>query len=173
MTACLPTSTSDAYGEGMYKTPSNLPEAARATITAALNERLVDGLDLHSHIKVAHWNIRGPQFPTLHPLFETFANQLANHNDAIAERAVTLGAHAVGTARQVAKGSKLAEYPSDVSRDLDHVQALADRIDTYLTGIRSAREVAEKQGDIITFDLLGTVLTELEKNNWFLRATLA
>ncbi|HEY4183275.1 MAG TPA: DNA starvation/stationary phase protection protein Dps [Kofleriaceae bacterium] len=157
----------------MYKTPSNLPEAARATISKALNERLVDGLDLHSHIKVAHWNLRGPQFPTLHPLFETFANQLATHNDAIAERAVTLGAHAVGTARQVAKGSTLAEYPSDVSRDLDHVKALADRIDTYLDGVRAAREVAESQKDIITFDLLGTVLTDFEKNNWFLRATLA
>ncbi|HEY4057217.1 MAG TPA: DNA starvation/stationary phase protection protein Dps [Kofleriaceae bacterium] len=157
----------------MYKTPSNLPEAARATISKALNERLVDGLDLHSHIKVAHWNIRGPQFPTLHPLFETFATQLANHNDSIAERAVTLGAHAVGTARQVAKASSLAEYPSDVSRDLDHVKALADRIDTYLDGVRAARDVAEKQGDTITFDLLGTVLTEFEKNNWFLRATLA
>ena len=53
----------------MYKTPSNLPEAARTDIARMLNERLADGLDLHSHIKVAHWNVRGPQFPALHPLF--------------------------------------------------------------------------------------------------------
>jgi len=157
----------------MYKTPSNLSEAARSTIATSLDECLVDGLDLHSQIKVAHWNIRGPQFPTLHPLFETFAIALALHNDTIAERAVTLGGRAVGTARQVAKGSRLPEYPVELAKDLDHVKALADRIDAYLDGVRVTRKIVEEQGDTITFDLLGTVLTEFEKNNWFLRATLA
>lgn len=157
----------------MYKTPSPLPEAVRTAIATSLNERLADGLDLHSQIKVAHWNIRGPQFPSLHPLFEQFAIQLAVHNDAIAERAVTLGALAIGTARQVAKGSRLAEYPTETTRDLDHVKALAERIDTYLAGVRGTRELAEKQADTVTFDLLSGVLNEFEKNAWFLRATLA
>ena len=76
----------------MYTSPSHLSETARAEIAETLNARLVDGLDLHSQIKVAHWNIKGPQFASLHPLFETFAVSLANHNDSIAERAVTLGA---------------------------------------------------------------------------------
>ena len=157
----------------MYKTPSNLPEAARTDIARALNDRLADGLDLHSQIKVAHWNIRGPQFPALHPLFEEFATQLALHNDSIAERAVTLGALAIGTTRQAAKFSRLPEYPTETTRDLDHVKALADRIDTYLQGVRESRAIAEQQGDSDTFDLLSTVVTEFEKNNWFLRATIA
>src|SRR5690349_24508893 len=117
----------------MYKTPSQLPEASRHDIVRALNARLADGLDLHASLKLAHWNVRGPQFPSLHPLFEQFATQLAVHNDAMAERAVTLGALAVGTARQVAKGSRLPEYPTDTTRDLDHVKALAERIEIYLT----------------------------------------
>ena len=79
----------------MYTSPSHLSEDARAEIADALNARLADGLDLHSQIKVAHWNIKGPQFAALHPLFETFAVSLAAHNDAIAERAVTLGAQGV------------------------------------------------------------------------------
>ena len=91
----------------MYKSPSHLPEAARKSISETLNGRLSDGLDLHSQIKVAHWNIKGPQFPGLHPLFETFAVSLANHNDSIAERAVTLGGRAYGTARHVGKTSRL------------------------------------------------------------------
>src|SRR5215510_3612623 len=112
----------------MYRSPSPLAEAARSRLAETLNERLADGLDLHAQIKVAHWNVRGPQFPALHPLFEQFAIALANHNDAIAERAVTLGALARGTARHVARTSKLAEYPDDITRDLDHVAALAERI---------------------------------------------
>jgi starvation-inducible DNA-binding protein len=157
----------------MYKTPSNLPESVRASVASTLNQRLADGLDLHSQIKVAHWNIRGPQFPALHPLFEQFAKQLALRNDEIAERAVTLGGHAIGTARQVAKASRLPEYPIETTRDLEHVRALADRIDVYLQGIRESRGLAEQHGDTDTFDLLSLVVTELEKNNWFLRATLA
>ena len=157
----------------MYKTPSSLSESVRASVASTLNQRLADGLDLHSQIKVAHWNIRGPQFPSLHPLFEQFAIQLAVRNDEIAERAVTLGGHAIGTARQVAKGSRLPEYPTETTRDLEHVKALADRIDVYLEGVRESRKLAEQHGDTDTYDLLSAVVSELEKNNWFLRATLA
>jgi starvation-inducible DNA-binding protein len=157
----------------MYKTPSHLPEASRAALIATLNDRLADGLDLHSHIKTAHWNVRGPQFPALHPLFEQFANQLALHNDSIAERAVTLGGLAAGSTRHVAKSSRLPDYPNDVTKDLDHVRLLAERIDTYLVGVRESRGAAEKLGDTDTVDLLTGVVTEFEKNAWFLRATLA
>lgn len=157
----------------MYKTPSPLPEAVRMDLSRSLGDRLADGLDLHGQIKVAHWNIRGPQFPSLHPLFEQFAVQLAAHNDAIAERAVTLGGVALGTARHVAKVSRIAEYPADAAKDLDHVKALAERFDTYLAGARETRALAEASGDSATVDLLSLVVSEFEKNAWFLRATLA
>ena len=100
----------------MFKTPSRLNEEALVKITGALNATLADGLDLHGQIKVAHWNIKGPQFPSLHPLFETFAIALANFNDAIAERAVTLGGQAYGTARYVANVAD-SRLPAGPSRD--------------------------------------------------------
>ena len=156
----------------MYKSPSELPENARAQIADALNARLADGLDLHSQIKVAHWNIKGPQFAALHPLFEEFAVGLAAHNDTFAERAVTLGGRAYGTARHVAKASALPEYPQDTVRDLDHVRLLAERFDRYLAGLRGSRGVAEKAGDVDTVDLLTQAITDFEKHTWFLRATL-
>ena len=155
-----------------YKSPSPLPEAARAAVSETLNKRLADGLDLHSQIKVAHWNIKGPHFSALHPLFETFAVSLANHNDTIAERAVTLGGRAFGTARHVAANSKLPEYPQETSRDLEHVKLLADRIETYLNGLRESRGVAEEHKDTDSVDALTAVITEFEKHAWFLRASL-
>ena len=157
----------------MYKTPSQLPESARTELVRTLNARLADGLDLHSQIKVAHWNVRGPPFPARHPLFEQFADQLAVHNDAIAERAVTLGGLAVGSTRAVAKASRLPEYPAETTRDLDHVKLLAERFDAYLAGVRESRGIGEKLGDTDTVDLLTAVITEFEKSSWFLRATLA
>lgn len=157
----------------MYKTPSHLSEASRTELVRTLNARLADGLDLHSQLKVAHWNVRGPQFPALHPLFEQFAIQLATYNDSIAERAVTLGGLAAGTARHVAKTSRLSEYPQDTTRDLDHVRLLAERLDVYLVGARESREIAQKLADEESVSLLTDVITDFEKNAWFLRATLA
>jgi starvation-inducible DNA-binding protein len=156
----------------MYASPSPLPEADRAALVAALNARLADGLDLHSQIKVAHWNIKGPHFATLHPLFETFAIALAAFNDRIAERAITLGGLAHGTARHVARASTLADYPEGTTRDLVHVELLAARIEQYLAGVRAARKEAVERGDDDTEGLLTEVVTAFEMHAWFLRATL-
>ena len=112
-----------------------------------MNQRLADGLDLHSQIKVAYWNI-------------------------IAERAVTLGAQAYGTARHAAAHSRLPKYPQDTTRDMGHVKLLADRIEVYLDGLRESRGLAEKNRDTDTVDLFTQVITEFEKHGWFLRASL-
>lgn len=156
----------------MYTSPSALPEAARNEIARSLNDRLADGIDLHSQIKVAHWNVKGPQFAALHPLFETFAVALATHDDDLAERIVTLGGVALGTARHVAAHSRLPEYPQETRRDLEHVRLLAERIEAWLQGIRQTRALAEAHGDTNTVGMLDAMLTGFEKNAWFLRASL-
>ena len=156
----------------MYKSPSPLGEESRVQIAEALNALLADGLDLHSQIKVAHWNIKGPHFAALHPLFETFAVGLAARNDEVAERAVTLGAMAYGTARHVAKVSRIPEYPRESARDLEHVELLSQRMDAFLAGARKSRNLADKNGDTDTVDLLTGIITEFEKHSWFLTASL-
>lgn len=156
----------------MYKSPSKLSESSREKVVKALNAVLSDALDLHSQIKVAHWNIRGPQFASLHPLFETFAVSLAAHGDAVAERAVTLGGRAYGTSRHVAGASRLPDYPQETTRDLEHVRLLAERFETFLDGVRAARGEGEAEGDTDSVDLLTQIITEFEKHSWFLRASL-
>ncbi|MEQ1633379.1 MAG: DNA starvation/stationary phase protection protein Dps [Planctomycetota bacterium] len=156
----------------MYASPTPFSPEARAAISQALNTVLIDGLDLHSQIKVAHWNIKGPHFAALHPLFDTFATELAVHNDVIAERGVTLGGVAVGTARYVAQNSGLPELPAATTRDLELVELLAVRIETYLASARVGREVAHEHGDEEAVDLMTQVVQAFEKHAWFLRATL-
>src|SRR5262245_47468267 len=103
-----------------HRTPSRLPESSREAIRDALQAVLQDGLDLHGQLKVAHWNVKGPHFAALHPLFETIATALAEHDDVVAERAVTLGGRVQGTARHVARTSRIPELP-DAVRDLELV----------------------------------------------------
>ena len=156
----------------MYATPSRLPENARSRISDALNAVLADGLDLHAALKVAHWNLKGPQFPSLHALFEEIATGLAAQNDDVAERAVTLGGRAQGTVRHVARTSRIPDYPQETTRDLEHVRLVAPRLETYLDGVRAARGVADEHDDQDTVDLLTGVVTAFEKHGWMLRASL-
>ncbi|MCK5942388.1 MAG: DNA starvation/stationary phase protection protein Dps [Planctomycetes bacterium] len=153
--------------------PSHLSPEIRDQISRALLPVLTDGIDLHSQIKVAHWNIKGPHFAALHPLFDQFAADLAAQNDELAERVLTLGSLAVGTSRHVASNSRLPDYPQDVTKDMEHVALLAERIGTYLEGARQARSVAAEHGDDDTVDLLTQAITQFEKHAWFLHASLA
>jgi starvation-inducible DNA-binding protein len=155
-----------------YASPSRLPEKSRAKIAAALDAILADGLDLHGQIKTAHWNVKGPHFAALHPLFETFAVSLAGFDDEIAERAVTLGGLVHGTAKHVAASSRITPYPEESTRDLELVGVLAERFEGYVEHVKAARDVAEAEGDVDTVDLLTTAITAFEKHAWFLRATL-
>ncbi len=156
----------------MFKSPSHLPESARKEIAESLNSRLADSLDLYSQIKVAHWNIKGPLFSSLHPLFDTFATTMIGYIDEIAERLITLGGLTRGTVRQSAGSSRLADYPAGTTRDLEHAGLLADRIESWLGGMRETRTRAEEREDTDTVDMLTLMITEFEKNGWFLRATL-
>jgi len=156
----------------MKNTPSHLPEKARKLVCDALRAVLTDGLDLYTQLKVAHWNIKGAHFAALHPLFDQFASDQANNNDEVAERILTLGQLAVGTARHVAKNSRLPDYPQDVTKDLEHVALLVERLGGQLDGMRKAREVAKQNEDEDTFDLLTGMVEQFEKHAWFLHATL-
>ena len=156
----------------MFVSPSHLPEAARTKIVAALSACVVDGVDLYTQTKVAHWNVRGSLFVQVHELLDKVADHLRDHVDDIAERAVTLGGRAPGTARQVASGSHLEELPVDARRDLDLVRLIAERNETFLKSLRAARAIADEHNDADTDDLLTGVIRNLEKDGWFLRAVL-
>jgi starvation-inducible DNA-binding protein len=156
----------------LFPSSSRMPEAARKKVVHALRATLIDGIDLYGQIKIAHWNIKGPHFPHLHPLFDTMATTIGGFNDEIAERCVTLGGLALGTAKTVAKNSRLKEYPEDETRDLTHVKHLAERFATFVDGVKEARDVSDEAEDADTSDLLTGVVTECEKLGWFLRSTL-
>lgn len=156
----------------MKNTPSQLSTEARKAVSEALRAVLTDGLDLYTQLKVAHWNIKGPHFAALHPLFDTFATDQAMINDDVAERIRTLGHLAVGTARHVAKNTRLPDYPQETTKDLEHVALLAERIGKNLESMRAGRDVTKEQGDDDTFDMLTGMIEKFEKHAWFLHSTL-
>ena len=68
----------------------DLKDNTRATMTALLNQQLVDTIDLYTQVKQAHWNVKGPHFIALHELFDKLAEELEGPVDDIAERVTAL-----------------------------------------------------------------------------------
>jgi starvation-inducible DNA-binding protein len=156
----------------MPKTRNSLPDNTRKAMIALLNARLIDAIDLRLAVKQAHWNVKGPNFIALHELFDQIQARVDAFVDDIAERSVTLAGVVAGTAQAVAGGSKLEPYPTDITDQKAHVQALADRIAAFGKLAREAIDAAEEAGDKDTADLFTSVSRQMDKDLWFLEAHL-
>jgi starvation-inducible DNA-binding protein len=154
----------------MYPTKNTLPEKTRIQIVGLLQEHLSNSIDLVTQSKQAHWNVKGPDFISLHGLFDKVAEDSEEYIDLIAERIVQLGGIAEGTLKEAAKRTKLPEYPLNISAGQDHVNALGNTLARYGEGIRNAIGNADELVDRDTADLLTQISREVDKNLWFVEA---
>ena len=151
-------------------TRNSLPEKTRLEITALLQERLTDSIDLMMQAKQAHWNVKGHNFIALHELFDKVYTDTGKYVDLIAERIVQLGGIAQGTIRVVAKKSSLPEYPLDITSGKKHVAELAHAIAFYGELVRKATTTSTQLKDADTADILTEVSRGADVNLWFVEA---
>ncbi len=156
----------------MPTTRLDLPDNTRKSMVALLNARLADTIDLRLALKQAHWNVKGPNFISLHEMFDEMHGRMITFVDEIAERAVSLGGQALGTTQNVAQGSKLAAYPPEIVDERAHIEALAERFATLAKLTRQAIDAADEAGDKDTADLFTGVSKQLDMDLWFLEAHL-
>jgi starvation-inducible DNA-binding protein len=155
-----------------FPTQLGLNADVRAKLATILNQHLVDILDLRTQTKNAHWNVKGPNFYSLHLLFDTLAESLDDPIDAIAERITALGGVAHGTARDAAKASRVPEYPADTHDGLKLVAALVERWGTVANFVRTAIDETDTLGDKDAADLFTGISRDLDKHVWFLESHL-
>jgi len=151
-------------------TRNSLLEKTRKEMTALLQERLVDSIDLMMQAKQAHWNVKGPNFIALHELFDKVFLDVVKYVDAIAERIVQLGGVAQGTVRVAAQQSGLPEYEPDISSGKKHVAELAHAIAFYSEVIRKSIEQSNQLNDPVTADVLTEISRGADTNLWFVEA---
>jgi len=156
----------------MYETHNDLSPSVRGPMIELLNARLADAIDLRLQLKVAHWNVKGPQFIALHELFDKIVDDADEYVDVIAERAVQLGGLADGTARQVAERSTLDEYSATGGGGRDHVHAVAEALASFGRSARQAIGQAADAGDQDTADIFTEVSRGTDKWLWMVEAHL-
>ncbi len=154
----------------MHKTSNALDSNVKNTSIALLNARVADTIDLALATKQAHWNIKGPNFMSVHLMLDTLRGEVDEYVDTMAERAVQLGGTALGTTQTTAKSSTLAPYPTDISSIDDHIRAMVERASHVANTIRGNIDEADDAGDADTADVFTEVSRGLDKWVWFLES---
>ena len=144
----------------------------REQIAKGLSKLLADSYTLYLKTHNYHWNVTGPQFNTLHVMFEGQYTELATAVDEIAERIRALGIKAPGSYSDFAQLTKVEEGTGDEFAE----EMIRQLVRGQETVVRTAREVfplAEAANDEPTADLLTQRMQIHEKNAWMLRSMLA
>jgi starvation-inducible DNA-binding protein len=156
----------------MHKTLIDLPLAARKSVIAILQANLSNAVDLGIQAKLAHWNVRGATFISLHELFDKVSEQAFEHADMIAERIGQLGGVVHGTVQETAKETGLPKFSSKFSKPTETVTAVAKALAAFGKSGRAAIETTDDLDDEVTSDLFTEVTRATDKMLWFVEAHL-
>jgi len=150
-----------------------ISEEHRAEISQVLSHILADEFVLYTKTRNAHWNIEGPDFHTMHVLFESQYDQLAEIVDNVAERIRALGHYAPATLKQFLQLTHLTEETREKNDRMGFIKELLGDHERIVINIRTQiNRLAEQLKDAGTSDYL-TGLTEYhEKTAWMLRSHL-
>ena len=151
---------------------TGIPAEQREKIAAGLSRLLADSYTLYLKTHNYHWNVEGPQFNTLHQMFEVQYTELATAVDEIAERIRALGIKAPGSYARFAELTSVDEGSGDETAD-EMVRQLAIGQETIVRTARAAFPAADAANDEPTADLLTQRMQIHEKNAWMLRSMLA
>ena len=155
----------------MRKLNIGLTEEQRAGVTELLNRDLADAYLVLIKTKKFHWDVVGPQFRSLHQLWEEQYQALTANIDALAERVRTLGGFPLGTAEGFLKNSSIKEQPNTIPLATEMVSQL---VDDHEQIIRNLREHVDATGEEFhdqgTSDFLTGLMEQHEEMAWMLRS---
>ncbi len=151
---------------------TGLNPKARKEVAQLVAQGLANTYTLQLKTQYYHWNVKGENFHSLHLLFETQYNELAEAVDELAERIRALGVDTPGTFREF---SELAFIKEDKTLPPDWQTMVANLQEAHEMLVKAAREKivqSQKAGDEGTADLFIRRVQAHEKAAWMLRSHL-
>lgn len=151
------------------KVDTGIAAKDRSEIAEGLSRVLADTYTLYLKTHNYHWNVTGPQFRTLHLMFEEQYRELWTATDEIAERIRALGEFAPGTYAEFGKLSSLQEDNGVPGAD----QMVKNLVKGHEQVVKTARDlfkVASDADDEVTADLMVQRMQASEKAAWMLRS---
>lgn len=149
-----PVIPSDRSETQPYGTVQRTPLALDCDIAAAsvdnLNQLLADTLTLASLYKKHHWQVSGPNFYSLHLLFDKHYAEQESLADLLAERVQTLGGVSVAMAHDVAELASIPRSPKGREDPDNQIKRLLQAHEVVLLEARAMAREAADLGDLGT-----------------------
>jgi starvation-inducible DNA-binding protein len=148
-----------------------ISEDHRFRIAEGLSRVLADSYMLYLKTHNFHWNVTGPNFHSLHEMFEEQYTDLAAAVDDIAERIRALGYYAPGSFEEYRELTSIDEATG--VRDANAmVEQLLKGNEQVIQTARKLFPVLNDASDEATLDLMTQRLHHHSKAAWMLRSTL-
>ncbi len=150
-----------------------IDEKNSAQVVKILSRVLADEYVLYTKTRGYHWNVTGMQFSELHKFFEAQYTALEEAIDEVAERARSVGGHALGSLQEML-GQKTLEEDTTKGSDAAHmVRSLLHDHESIIKKLRKDLKACdEKYNDMGTSDFLTGLMETHEKMAWMLRSHL-
>lgn len=140
-------------------------------VVELLNADLADFYLLLIKTKKYHWDVIGPQFRSLHELWEEQYQALTETIDACAERVRMLGGYPVGTAEGFLKLASIKEHAGDLPNTTEMVARLVSDHEQIIRNLREhIDQCSEEFHDQGTADFLTGLMEQHEGMAWMLRS---
>ncbi|MFY7698367.1 MAG: Dps family protein [Legionella sp.] len=131
---------------------------------------LADTYALYLKTQNYHWHVKGPQFRSLHELFDAQYHELADAVDAIAERILIKGHHAPATFAEFERLKTIKDGFYGINAN-QMVTELADDHRFLVNHLQAAMSSAQEFHDEGTVNLLTSRIEAHEKARWMLSSS--
>ncbi len=145
-------------------------ESTRKSVASALNNTLADTYQLYMKTHAYHWNVTGPQFHSLHVMFEAQYREMWAALDEIAERVRALGVFAPSSGKALSDLTVIDNADATPPSATVMIERLLEGHETLVRRAREGIGTAEEAGDAASADLLTARIQIHEKTAWMLRA---
>lgn len=131
---------------------------------------LADTYALYLKTQNYHWHVKGPQFKSLHELFEMQYRELAESVDDVAERILIKGHNAPASFDEFSRLKTLSDGNSNASAN-DMVTELAHDHGELVKDLYNAMTMAQSDNDEATVNLISNRIEAHEKYRWMLNSS--
>lgn len=156
----------------MKQTSVEIAPDAKQEIVEGLTQSLAETAVLTMKAQNYHWNVTGMAFGPLHELFQKIYEDHFEGQDELAERIRALGAHAEGRHSEYLKRSAVSECDGHKS-DKEMIKTLKADQETVSATLRALADLTDKNGDVVTNDMVIERAQKHDKFAWMLGAHLS
>jgi starvation-inducible DNA-binding protein len=152
--------------------PDSKSSNSKTVIAEKLGVVLATSYMLQLKTQNFHWNVAGPNFRSVHLLFETQYKELAEAVDLMAERIRALEAVTPGSFAEFTKLSKIKEAPAKPPGEKAMIGTLSEDNEALSKMCTELGGFADDADDRATGDIMNGRIKAHDKAAWMLRSHL-